>query len=477
MLRAAPALVLLAVTGCAAVGPEYRRPEPRTDLASWAQTPEAGLVASETDVSRWWQTLGDPLLSRLVETATAQNLDLDQARSRVREARAQRGVTAAAGLPSATASGSAVRQRQGTAEPGSLFATGFDAAWELDLFGRVKRSTEAAGADLGAAVESLRDVQVSLLAEVALNYVEVRAAQSRLGLTRANVASQQETRDLVATRYELGLANELELSQADANLANTRSQLASIEADLARARNRVAVLLGQKPGTLDASLAEPAPVPSAPAEVAVGIPADLLRRRADVRKAERELAAQTARVGVALADLYPRFRLSGALSFQATDASNLFTALARVVSAGPSFQWNVFSAGSVRSNIEVQNERQQQALLGYEKSVLTALEDVENAMMAYARELDRREALREASGAARKAAELAESLYRDGLRDFLTVLDAQRSLFAQEDALAQSDARVTSNLIRLYKALGGGWTATAGEREAGVPRKTRRDDR
>jgi NodT family efflux transporter outer membrane factor (OMF) lipoprotein len=223
--------------------------------------------------------------------------------------------------------------------------------------------------------------------------------------------------------------------------------------------HRLAVLVGRKPGTLNEFLAEPADIPVAPQEIPVGIPADLLRRRPDIRQAERELAAQTARVGVAITDLYPRFTFNGILSFQATETSDLFTTLARSLSLGPAFQWNIFSRGSERNIITVQNERQKQALLNYEKSVLTALEETENALVAYARELDRGQELQRAVTASQKAVRLAESMYKDGLRDFSHVLDAQRSLFAQEDQLAASNADVTGNLIRLYKALGGGWVA------------------
>ena len=448
------------LTGCV-VGPDYISPEVKQDLATWEQSMEAGLNTSESDLSQWWQQLDDSLLDQLVILAIENNLDLEQSRSRVREARAQRNITAASGAPTLDAGASAQRQKIGEASTGSLYSTGFDAAWELDVFGRVKRSVEASSAELDATVESLRNVQVSLLAELALNFIDVRSFQTRLRLAEANVELQEETLRMVNSRMDLGLATILDVRGAESNLANSKAQMPPIKTGLSRAMHRIAVLVGQKPGTLNESLSEPGIIPLAPPEIPIGIPADLLRRRPDIRIAERELAAQTARVGVAIADLYPRFTLSGVLSFQSTDSANLFTALSRALSFGPSVQWNIFSAGSVRNNITVQNERQKQALLNYEKSVLTALEDVENAMVAYARELDRHENIQKAVSASGESVRFSESMYKDGLTDFSRVLDAQRALFTLEDQLADSEAEITRNLIRLYKALGGGWVGVA----------------
>lgn len=449
-------ILVAALMGCA-VGPDYTPPEKPSEMDHWQEAMEAGIVPSEADVSQWWRHLQDPWLDGLVERALEGNLDLDQARSRVREARAQRGITGAQRFPTLDVSGAAAVEKRGDAPSNELYSAGFDAAWELDFFGRVRRSVEASTADMQAQIENLRSVQVTLLAEVALNYVEVRSFQSRLGFARANVDLQQETLDIVQARFDADLTGRLDVRQAESNLATTRAQIPSLKTGLQHAMNRLSVLIGEKPGEVNVMLAQSEPVPVAPAEIAIGIPADLMRRRPDIRQAERELAAQTARVGVAVADLYPRFQLAGSLSFSATDTTNLFTALSRALSVGPSFKWNVFNAGSVRNNIKVQNERQQQVLLAYEKAVLTALEDVENAIVAYARELDRREELKNAVAASLEAVTMARELYRGGLRDFNYVLDTQRSLFVQQDRLAASDAEVTSNLIRIYKAIGGGW--------------------
>lgn len=449
--------LLLLWTGCA-VGPDYTRPDPRTGLDQWQQPPEYGLVVSEADIGEWWQVFEDSHLNELVHRGLSGNLDLDIARSRVREARAARGIETAARFPALDATGSAAQVKEGDQPAGELYATDFDAAWEIDLFGRVSRRIEASTADMQASIEALRSVQVSLVAELALNYTEVRSFQNRIRLAEANVEAQRKTLQVVTDRFDLQLANSLEVEQAKSNLSSSQSQLPPLKSGLQQAMNRIAVLTGEKPGLLNDFFHEASPMPTAPPEIAIGIPADLIRRRPDIRKAERELAAQSARAGVAKADLYPRFTFNGILQFSTTSASSLFDSMSRLLTIGPAFQWNIFNAGSVRSNIEVQSERQNQALIEYEQTILQALEEVENAMIAYARELDRRDSLETTVASAKKSADLAESLYKDGLRDFIYVLDAQRTLFAAEDSLAVSSAEVTANLIRLYKALGGGWS-------------------
>ncbi len=459
--------VFMLLSGCAA-GPEYTGPKELShDLTTWEHPREAGLTATETEITQWWTYFKDAQLDHLIGLTLENNLDLEQARSRVLEARAQRSIASSSGWPSFGISGSASRGKSGEAPSASLYTSGLDAAWEIDIFGRVRRSAEAATADLEATKERMHAVRVTLLAEVALNYLDVRSFQKRVELAQVNSAIQQQTYDLIRSRQESGLASELETGEGKSTLADIQARIPPLKAGLSRAMHRLAVLVGRKPGVLDEYLTESIGIPMAPPEIPIGIPADLLRRRPDIRQAERELAAQTARVGVATADLYPRFALNGILSFQATQASNLFSTLSRVLSLGPVFQWNIFNAGSVRNNIMVHNERQKQALLHYEKSVLTALEEVENSLVSYARELDRREHLKEAVAASKETVFLAESMYRVGLEDFSHVLDAQRRLFSQEDQLTTSTAEVTGNLIRLYKALGGGW---------GELKKERKDD-
>ncbi|EMS77403.1 efflux transporter outer membrane subunit [Desulfotignum phosphitoxidans] len=450
------AFLSLLWAGCT-VGPDYTPPEPRADMDQWQQPPEYGLVVSQADIGEWWQVFEDPRLNELVNRGLSGNLDLDIARSRIREARAARGIETAARFPAVTAAGSAAKVKEGDQPTGELYATDFDAAWEIDIFGRITRRIEASTADMQASIETLRSVQVSLVAELALNYTEVRSFQNRIRVAETNIDAQRKTLQIVTDRFDLQLANSLELEQAKSNLASSQSQLPPLKSGLQQAMNRIAVLTGEKPGVLNDFFHEASPMPTAPPEIAIGIPADLIRRRPDIRKAERELAAQSARVGIAKADLYPRFTFNGILQFSTTSASSLFDSMSRLLTIGPAFQWSIFNAGSVRSNIEVQSERQNQALIEYEQTILQALEDVESAMVAYVRELDRRGSMKNMVESAKKSANLAESLYKDGLRDFIYVLDAQRTLFTAEDSLAISSAEVTANLIRLYKALGGGW--------------------
>ena len=451
------------LAGCAAVGPDYVPP----DLAApkgWNTALSNGLTAAPPDartLAGWWSTFNDPALTTLIDRAVAGNLDLGLGRARVREARARRGIARADGFPTINAAGSASRIRTsketGFGTENDLYDAGFDAGWELDVFGGVRRSVEAAGASLEASQEGLHDVMVSLLAEVALNYVEVRSFQTRLSLAEANQKAQEQTYGMVVTRSQTGLTSNLDMEQARYNLEETRSQIPLLQTGLEQAKNRLSVLLGQNPGSLKDELAERKAIPMPPLEIAVGVPADVLRRRPDIRKAERELAAQTAVVGVATAQLYPRFALSGSIGLEALSVANLFEKGSETFGMGPSFKWNIFDAGRIRQNIEVQNAIQEQAMLAYEAAVLKALADVENALIAYADEQVRQRSLKAAAGAAQRAVELAEDQYRSGLTDFQNVLNGQRALLSLQDHLAQSQGAVTSDLISLYKALGGGW--------------------
>lgn len=459
--------------GCLKVGPDYVPPELETPK-QFSSELSGGLSAEPLDktmLSQWWTTLNDPKLKDLIDRAVAGSLDLRDAAARILEARAQRGIREAERFPTMDATGSVSRQRFrfGTSEENVLATTntiyegGFDATWELDLFGRLQRQVEAAEAELEASEEEYRDVLVTLLAEVALNYVEVRSFQTRLAVAKANRNAQAKTFELVQANFEGGEVSRLDVEQAKSNLETTRSQIPTLESELAQARHRLAVLLGQHPGALNEELDSPETVPLAPPELAIGVPADLLRRRPDVRKAERELAAQTAKIGVATADLYPKLSLIGSVGLESFSASDFGAPLTRVFNIGPTVQWRIFDAGRIRQNIEVQNARQEQALIAYEAAVLTALQDVEDALVAYGKELVRRQSLIEAEQATRRVVEVAQDQYQGGETDFLTLLDAQRSLLSMQDQLAVSNAQVTTNIISLYKALGGGWTTLAPE--------------
>lgn len=459
-------LLILFLSGCAAVGPDYIRPDTPAP-AVWHTSLPGGHVAGEQapeDLSAWWRTFNDPLLTSLIERAVAGNLDLKKARARVREARARWGITQADLFPTLAGAGSATWSRfsadRGSGETGDLFAAGIDAGWELDIFGGLRRSLEAAEADWQAAQDDWRNVLVSLLAEVALNYVDVRTAQAQIAVAEENLEAQSETYQLTQWRHEAGLSDELAVQQARYGLENTRAVIPALRTKQEEALNRIAVLLGEPPGRVHTELRPRAPVPVPPLNVALGVPADLLRRRPDVRQAERQLAAQTARIGAATADLYPKFTLNGSIGLEALSISNLSAAIWSLA-GGPKITWAIFKGGAIRQNIEVQSALQEQYLAAYEAAVLTAWEEVENAIVAYAEVQQRRQALSEATEAARQAVELARQKFEAGLTDFNNVLDAQRSRLSFQEQLAQSEGNITANLVRLYKALGGGWTSLA----------------
>lgn len=472
MNRLAPisALLLLTLTGCT-VGPNHTAPTTQTPEA-WPEALVGGLNTQAADLRTWWHLFGDATLDSLVDRALAGSLDLREAAARVQESRALRGITAADRLPSVDAVGSASYNRESEntlggpgGAPGQqseLYEVGFDASWEIDLFGRVRRSVEAADADLSAAIESERDARVVLISEVARSYIELRSAQTRLTIARENLRTQEDTLGLSQDRFKAGLDTELQVAQSVAQVESSRSQIPGLMQEFKRAGFRLDVLLGLQPGTLAPEWETEAPLPPLAADLAIGVPADLLRRRPDIRRAERELAAASARVGVATADLYPRLTLNGSFGLASEEFGNLFEADSRTWGVGPlAVRWPVFDAGRVRSGIRVQEARQEIALVAYERTVLEAYEEVANALVAYARVRERRASLSAAVDATRQAVDLANDLWSRGLTDFLNVLDTQRELFELEDQLAASDAEVATNLVALYKALGGGWDEPA----------------
>jgi len=477
------------LAGCT-VGPTYS--QPKVDVPSTfsslptgqvegvagksGSTPEQG----EVNLAEWWNAFGDPVLDGLIHRAINANLDLKAAAARVREARGARRVAGADELPQVNASGSYSRSRfsdngaqpaaaQAQGSDGSdLFQGGFDATWELDVFGGVRRGVEAADADVAATENDRRDVLVSLLAEVSRNYVEVRGFQQRLVLANRTISLQQQTLELAEARFKAGLTGELDVSQARAQLATRQSQLPPLQIGLKQAIHRLGVLLGEQPTSLNDELAQDGAIPGTPEHVPVGLPADLLRRRPDLRRAERQLAAATARVGVAEADLYPKFRLAGNFGFQSGQFGDLFDMNSRFWSIGPSVSVPIFEAGRIRGNIAVREARVDQAAAAYDKAVLTALEDVENSLVAFVQEQSRRRTLSAAVDANRRSVDLANQLYSSGIVDFRNVLENQRNLYDSEDQLVQSARSVSANLIALYKALGGGWESLEAQASAGA---------
>jgi len=457
------AAVLLA--GCA-VGPDYQAPRPNVakSFASLETGQASVATARSADLSRWWLSFKDPVLDALVDRALESSLDLKAAASRVREARALRGVAQGALLPEVDGSGSYNRVRYSQnaplpsdGKPFNLYQAGFDASWEIDVFGGARRSVEAAQAEEEASVENLRDVRVTLLAEVARNYVELRGFQTQLAIARQNVEAQQKTFELTKARRDAGRATDFDVARAEAQVSTTASAIPVFESALRLSIHRLGVLLGREPGALSAELSTPRPIPAAPSEIPVGLPTELLRRRPDLRRSERELAASTARIGLATADLYPHFFLTGAYGLQSVGASDFATASSRMWSVGPQIQWALFQGGRIRANIEAHSARQERAAIQFEQSLLEALRDVEDALVLHAREQARRGKLAQAVAAEERAAQLADQRYAQGLVDFLNVLDAERQLYSAQDALVQSEREVATHSIALYKAVGGGW--------------------
>jgi NodT family efflux transporter outer membrane factor (OMF) lipoprotein len=411
------------------------------------------------DLAVWWEGFADPVLTGLVREATEANLTVLQAASRVRQARASRTVARSALFPDVNTSGAYTRSGSGrsSAGPNDLYRAGLDASWELDVFGGVRRSVEAADADVDFAVEDERDVRVILVAEVALDYVDLRSFQRDIEISRNNLEAQRRSADLTRRQFRGGFVSALDVTNAEAQVATTESQIPALEANARQAIYALSVLLAREPGALLAELSERGAVPGSPPEVPVGLPSELLQRRPDIRRADARLHSATARVGVATADLYPRFLLNGAVNVNGSRVKDLFNWSSTAWSIGPSVSWPLFDAGRIRANIAFQNEAAEQAALEYRQTILTALQEVENALIVYAKEQERHRALAAAAAANRRAVELATTLYTQGNTDFLNVLSAQRALLGAEDAVVQSDRTLATALISLYKALGGGW--------------------
>jgi NodT family efflux transporter outer membrane factor (OMF) lipoprotein len=461
MLKVTLFFCVLTMAGCT-VGPDYQRQDANMPL-TWVGITEPIKGSSDySELVHWWTGFNDPNLTSLVERAINTNLDLLQAQARIRQARAARGIAAGGLWPMADATGSYTRGRipiLGNPDPPTrnLFQTGLDAAWELDIFGGVRRSVEAAEADVQFAIEDHRDVLVTLVSEVALNYIELRGFQQEIVIAQNNLEAQQQTAELTHKKFQGGLIGTLDVANADAQVATTASQIPQLEAAAQQTIYNLSVLLGLEPTALLKELSPTNTIPLAPPQVPIGIPSELLRRRPDIRRAEAAIHAATARIGIATADLYPKFNLTGSLNFQNDQLHGLINQKDRFWTVGPAVDWQIFSAGRVRSNIELQKALNQESVLAYQKTVLTAIQDVENALVAYAKEHDRHKTLVDAVTANRKAVDMATQLYTQGLTDFLNVLVAQRSLYASEDALVQSTCNLSTDLVALYKALGGGW--------------------
>ncbi|MEJ0003055.1 MAG: efflux transporter outer membrane subunit [Pararobbsia sp.] len=459
--------------GCT-VGPDYVAPK-TTMPAAYAEqanmTTRSGAAAATAN-DAWWKNFGDPILDRLDDDALQSAPDLAAAEARVREARALRGVAGAAQYPQVDA-GAGYDRTHGSANvpigvppgglgpgiDGNLWQAGFDASWEIDVFGGTRRTIEAASASYQAAVEDRSDVVLTLLAEIARNYIELRGAQRRLAVAQDNLAIQQDALALTRSQFDAGLASRLDVLRGQAQVSDTQSAIPVLETDKRAAIYRIGALVGRPPEDLVAELEAPQPIPSPVTDVPTGLPSDLLKRRPDIRAAERRLAAANARIGVAQADLYPHFSLTGVVGLESLDASTFLSAPSRYLSIGPSITWLVFDAGKVRFTIRAEEARTDAAVAAYQRTVLDALRDVETALVSYGQSRIRRERLAAEVAADRDAVSVATRLYSQGLDDFLAVLDAERSLYTADDKLAQTDRDTALALVTLYKSLGGGWQA------------------
>ena len=454
-------LILFTLSGCAAVGPDYNSPATQLPV-DWNATVDPAVLPRTELIRDWWTIFNDPMLTQFIESAAENNLDVLTAVARVEETRARLGIEAGNRYFSANVDGSITHEQtsangRGNGQEDTYYTPNIGASWELDLFGRVRRSVEAATAEYQASEEDYNDVMISLYSYVSLTYFDVRTNQARLASAEANIRSQDEVFQLTRSRFNHGLATDLDVAQAERLLARAEAEVPPLKVSLSKALNRLAVLLGRMPGSLHAQLLEPRPIPLPPNKATIGVPADLLRQRPDIRRAERLLAAQTARIGIATADLYPSFSLTGVFGFESVSTNDLFDAGSKMFSFGPSLRWNIFSGGRIRNQIKAQDAVTRQALLNYEQAVLTGLLEVENSLKAYVEDRVRLGALERSVAAARRSVRLSTRLYKQGLVDFQPVLDAQRDQFNFEDQLAVARGNSAANFVQLYTSLGGGW--------------------
>ena len=462
-------MALLLLEGCSSVGPDYVRQDPRVPTRYGAL--ETGISTGD-NVNRdllnsWWTMFQDPVLNRLMRQAVAGNLDLRIAKTRVQQARALSRVSSSRLLPEGGGTGRYDRLRRSETGAESLGASGgrttdfylagFDAAWEIDIFGGVRREIEAAEADLAASHDALNDTLVTLQGEVARNYVQLRGLQFRLDIARQEVGIRKENVAVTEARAKAGLVSELDSARARGELANAEARIPFLERSLMAATYRLGVLLGQEPESLQADFREPPQLPTVPANLPAGLPSELLRRRPDIRRAEREVAAATARIGVSTAELFPKFSLTGSFGYSSSRFDEIFREANNFWSVGPTISWPILNVRRILAGIDASEAVQQEALARYEKTVLLSLEEVENALVALSREKRRADPLTDSVRENDLAVQLAMDRYLAGLQSFLAVTDAQAALYAAEDQLAQSRENQALAFVALYKALGGGW--------------------
>jgi NodT family efflux transporter outer membrane factor (OMF) lipoprotein len=475
--------IVLLLLGCA-VGPDFTRP-PVSVSPDWLEQSDPRVKAGAVEYRNWWRVFNDPVLDRLIDRAYRENLSLRVAGVRVLEARAQLGIAVGELFPQTQqASGSLqyLRPSQHTllgsgSSSSSTSSTsikfwqsqiGLGANWEIDFWGKFRRAIQAGNAGWLASISNYDNALVSLTANVASSYILTRTFEKRIGIARQNVETQRESLKIAEARYQYGAASQLEVDQAKTVLYNTEASIPPLEAGLRQAKDALSALLGLPPSHLGDDLAGSSDIPASPTEVIVGIPADLLRRRPDIRSAEHQAAAQCAQIGVTKADLYPAFSLTGSFGFVSTNLGNssladMFKWSSRNIQAGPSFQWNILNYGQITNNVRVQDARFQELLITYQNTVLAAQQEVEDNLVAFLKAQDQAGFLAKGATTARNALDLAVQQYRQGAVDFTTVLVAQQSLLSVQDSLAATLGNVATNLVRVYQALGGGWEIREGK--------------
>ena len=467
--------LVAALAGCT-VGPKYAKPKVAVDPSFHNATPE--LYGSAEPVAQFWSQFGDPLLDRLIKEGLGSNFDLKIAAARLREARALRRESKYDRFPTVTTEADFTKSKlstdQGQGFPGNLlqnqlYEAGFDAYWEIDFFGRVRRSVEASTASSEASFYDVEAVQVSVASEIARNYMELRGLQTQLHVAERNAANQSDTLDITQSRLDAGRGTAFDTERAQSQLSSTKAIIPALKSQIAFAENRLAVLVGRSPSSLVGELDKPMEIPALPDKLDISSPEALLRRRPDIAAAERRLAAQTALVGVAVADLFPRVVFSGNLALSSNDFTGLGSQGSSSYSFGPSVTWPAFNLGRVKARIRASEARNDQALAQYQQTVLQAIEETENALVALEQSRARREQLTQAAQSSRNAAELARIRFDGGIADFLQVLDAERTQLEAEDRLAQSRTETATGTIAVYKALGVGFAAAGNPKTAQIP--------
>lgn len=460
------AIVVCMLLGIASVAPPADCQSVESQISGahdWSTPLTGGEIAGPADeaaLAHWWTVFNDPTLTSLEERALKSNFDLRVALSKIEQARANRQSASGSLLPSATVTGSASGARASNRDGASVTHANtveFDVSWEPDVFRRLRQNVDAYSIDVQAAQENLRAAMVTLTAEVALDYVSLRSYQAQIAVTQSNLTKYRETYEMTVAKRESGLASELDVQQALENVQSTEATLPSLETNLQQTKNALAILLAERPGVLHAELSDVKAIPVIQGDVAVGIPGDLIRRRPDIKSAERQVAAQMMRVGVARANLLPTFTLSGAFAFGAQNILNVLTPASLGASVLGSVQQSILNRRSLKAQVKLQNALLDQYEASYDSTLLAGIRDVENSLEAFGQDQARRKSLSAASVSAEQSAEIARELYASGLKDFLTVLDSERTMLVVQNNLVQTDAAVASDLIEIYKAMGGGW--------------------